>query len=83
MVPQNMQAAQIYCDYLYHCQNAAFKSKQIYTKAFQLEQRIDMMIKDKSWQCPYRYLFSEDTIVIRASASKENFGKIMEASQNV
>ena len=82
IAPSNLEASAVYCDYLINCQNATLKSKSIYLKALMLKERIRSMDTGKSWQCPYKYLFNNDAMVIRASASKENFGKIMDVSKN-
>ena len=82
IAPCSLESSSIYCDYLINCQNATLKSRSIYMKALMLKERIRNMDDGKSWQCPYRYIFNDDTLVVRASASKENFGKIMDVSKN-
>ena len=82
LVPQNIEVASLYCDFLHNCQNDTLKSKEIFVKSYVFNERINRRVVDKVWQSPLTYVFGDDTCCIRISASKENYGKIIEASQN-
>lgn len=69
IAPQNVESTAVYCDYLRHCLNASFKAKQLHYKATMFKEKIKNMDRNLLWQSPFRYLFSDETVVIRVSAS--------------
>ena len=69
IAPQNLESTSIYCDYLHHCLNSSWKAKKLYSNSLLFKEKLRNMDRNLLWQSPFRYLFSEETVVIRASAS--------------
>ena len=72
----------MYSDYLNYVQNNPYKAKQVFLDAFYFKERVKNMNKNNLWTSPFSFTFFENTLVVRASASSENLGRIVDISKN-
>ena len=79
--PYNLESTKVYSDYLSYVQNNSYKAKQVFLEAFYFRERVKNMTKNNLWTS-LSFIFQENSLVVRASASSENLGRIIDISKN-